>query len=427
MSTFNKEYKRLLSFSNIVSVQYPRPETFCADSLKRVKRFLKELGNPEEDYEIVHVTGTSGKGSTVQLMKHILTQSGFKAGAYVSPHISSYSDRFLLNDGTHKESVLTKALKTINDSHEEFCLTNEPLTFFELSTALAFLVNSMERVDYLVLEVGLGGTWDATNVIKTPKLAIITNIDKDHTDILGDTLAAIAGEKAGIIKKKGTVLVGESRTSLKPIFKEKAIECNATLFFVPPVSVSGENGKSAGQLHNVAIVKRAAEELGIDEIVVEKALQASPVLPARFERMPDKQEIYVDGAHSPAKMASTASQITQLGAKRVHILFGASQNKDLKDMTKALAKVSQRISTTRFTGTHRQAANPVKLAKFVPSKNLGKIYMNPQIALKEELANAKKAGAVLVITGSYFLAGELREHWYPSHAILEQATLFPSN
>lgn len=427
MTTFNQEYERLLSFSNLVTVQYPQPETFCADSLKRVKLFLKQLGNPEEDYEIIHVTGTSGKGSTVQLMKHVLTESGFKTGAYVSPHISSFSDRYLLGHGTHKEQVLTKAIKTINDAHELFCLKQEPLTFFELSTALAFLVNSMERVDYLVLEVGLGGTWDATNIIKTPKLAIITNIDKDHTDILGNSLSAIAREKAGIIKKKGTVLVGESRPSLKPIFKEQAIKHNATLFFVPPVSAAGKEGKSAGQLHNVAIVKRAAEELGLDDKRVEAALLKQPILPARFERMPTKQQVYVDGAHSPAKMHSTVSQIKQLGAERVHVLYGASNNKDLLEMTKVLASAVDQIATTRFTGTHRKAANPARLSLLVPSRKRGQTYINPHIALKEELKAAKEANAVLVITGSYFLAGELREHWYPAHAILEQATLFPLN
>lgn len=421
-SRFTQEYERMLSYSNLVTVVYTDSVQTLKDSLRRTTAFLTLLGSPEKQISIVHVTGTSGKGSTTQLMKQVLMEAGYSVGAYVSPHITSFADRFLFNEGLHTEERLASCMKIVNDAHEEFCKQESPLSFFELSTCLALFVNARAQVDCLVLEVGLGGRYDATNVIPAPKLAIITNIDKDHTEILGSTLAKIAYEKAGIIKRNGTVICGEVRPSLKQVFTDEANKHNAALFFVPPPTALGESGKSARQLHNEAIVRRSAQELKIKPEIVEKALANQPVFAARFETVQQNPRIIVDGAHSPAKISSTVDQIKQL-KEPVHILFGASYGKDIKEMLPQLFPVASRISVTRFLGQHRKATSPVELFALIPKHLRGEIYFDPHEALEAERKIAKKTP--LVITGSFFLAGELREHWYPEAAIREQATLFP--
>ncbi|RMD50856.1 hypothetical protein D6827_03285, partial [Candidatus Parcubacteria bacterium] len=228
-------YKKLISLGNIV----PRPAAFgnkskkeLEESLKNLKKFLKLLGNPEKKMNFVHVTGTSGKGSVVTMVRQILSENGYKTASYTSPHTTCYLERFNINEKLVDPKILTSSINEVIKIYEKFLKQqNQALSFFELSVAVALYTFAKEKVDWCVLEVGCGGRYDATNVIPTPKAAIITNIDKDHVELLGNSLTKIAHEKAGIIKKGGLVFSGEKRPACRRIIRKEAQKQNAKIYF----------------------------------------------------------------------------------------------------------------------------------------------------------------------------------------------------
>ncbi len=420
-------YDELLSFGNLAPLNHRTSKAELEKSMKRTRAFLNALGSPDRDLILVHVTGTSGKGSVCFAVHQILTKAGKTVFTYLSPHTTSFSERFLLNDGLVSEEVITRSTKEAIDVYKTFFKTHSPLSFFELVSCLGLLIAKNAGATHAVIEVGMGGRYDATNVIRTPEVAVITNIDKDHTDVLGNSLKLIAYEKAGIIKKDGVVICGEARPGLKAIFKKEAIEKSAALFFIPPSAPSPEISDSARhRAHNSALALRAALELGIDEATAREALKNAKRLPCRFETVSTIPLIVLDGAHSPAKMKTTAESIKTLGLP-VHVLFGAAQNKDVKEMLAPLLSVSQTISTTRFSLRERAAHHPETLLKLLPDSQRGESYLSPKDALldlrkKQKLA---KNSFAIVVTGSLFLAGELRDLWYPEAEIRKQATSYP--
>jgi dihydrofolate synthase/folylpolyglutamate synthase len=420
-------YDELLSYGNLARFGYRDSRAELEKSLKRTRAFLDALGSPDRDLTLIHVTGTSGKGSVCFAIHQILQASGKSVFTYLSPHTTSFSERFLLNDGLASEEVITEAMREMIDLYKTFFKSNSPLSFFELVSCLGLVIAKKAGATHAVIEVGLGGRYDATNVIRTPEVAVITNIDKDHTDVLGNSLKKIAFEKAGIIKKDGVVICGEARPGLKSIFKKEAIEKSAALFFIPPSTPSPEISESARhRAHNASLALRAVLELGIDETVARTALQSARRLPCRFETVSDSPLIILDGAHSPAKMKTTAETIKSLGMP-VHILFAAAQNKDVKDMLAPLTEVAETISTTRFSLRERPVHHPVELLKLVPEALRGDAFLSPfdGLAKLREKQKEAKGRFAIVVTGSLFLAGELRNLWYPEAEIRKQATSFP--
>jgi dihydrofolate synthase/folylpolyglutamate synthase len=307
--------------------------------------------------------------------------------------------------------------------YEDFLPKHGALSFFELSTCLAIYSFNKAGAEWCILEAGCGGRYDATNVIPKPVVAIITNINKDHTEILGNTLSQIAKAKAGITKKHGLVLCGEIRPSLKTIFQKEALKKDASLFFIPPPATS-QLAENFGyeQEHNAALAIHAAREIGISKTVIERATKNLRRLPCRFETMQADPVVILDGAHSEAKMESTIKLIKSLD-KPVRVLYGAVHNKDSASMLKALSGVATNISTTRFSTSFRKAAAPHELLRLVTSKKRGRAYLDACQALNEEI-KALKGKEILVVTGSLYLSGELRAKWIPEKQILKQASSF---
>lgn len=421
--TFKQTYDQFLSLTNLSDGWKRGSEKELKASLKRVKTFLHLLRDPQKKLSFVHVTGTSGKGSVCAMVQQILLANGEHAGAYLSPHTTSFLERFILGDGLMKSEDLEIAMKEVMRAYTVYLETSSPLTYFELCACLAMHAFARLNIKWCVLEVGCGGRYDATNVIPTPAVAIITNINKDHAEILGDSLALIAYEKAGIMKKKGTVLCGETRPSLKKIFTQEAIKQNSALFFLPPSDeVLIDSVLGPAQHHNASIALRAAKELGISESIAKSALQNYRPLPCRFETIQSAPQVILDGAHSVAKMTATAERAKQLG-KKIHIIFGCKANKDVAEMLKILIPIATSITTTRFTHTFGIAANPTNLQKMIPQKRRGGSFLFPQDALQNAFRRAK-TGDVILITGSLHLAGEIREKWIPESSILQNASSF---
>lgn len=195
------------------------------NKLDNIQRLVATLGHPEKNFKTLHVGGTNGKGSSSHMLASILQQAGYKVGLYTSPHLKDFRERIKINGVEISENEVVNFIK----KNKPFFEVHQ-LSFFEMSVGLAFDYFSKESVDIAIIEVGLGGRFDSTNII-TPEVALITNISKDHIDILGDTLPKIAHEKAGIIKKNTPVVISEYDTQTAPIFIEKAKEENAPIVF----------------------------------------------------------------------------------------------------------------------------------------------------------------------------------------------------
>lgn len=421
MSSFLEAYEKINSLRNLNNQPLVSSQRHLRASLKRTRAFFAALGHPEKKLKFIHVAGTSGKGSTAHLTHQMIYASGASVGTYVSPHTTSYLERFLWGDELADADKMAACMNDMLEIYERFLATSEPLSFFELSTCLAVYSFHKMGAQWCVLEAGLGGRWDATNVIPTPEVAIITNINKDHTNILGDSLKKIASAKAGIIKNGGTVLCGEMRPSLKKVFTSAAIKKNAALFFVPPPNeplVPVELG--LGMQHNAALASRTAKEIGIDDTVIDHVLKNPKRLPCRFETIQKNPTVILDGAHSPAKIKDTVERIKKF-KKRVHVIFGCTITKDAPEMVALLAPVIETFTTTRFPIMARKAANPAELLALAPRTRQSSYHLEWKDALGAVMAKAKKDDIVLV-TGSLYLAGDIRKHWISESSIIERSS-----
>ena len=277
--------------------------------LERIQSILKLIGNPQEKIKIIHVAGTNGKGSVSSILANILKCAGYKTGLYTSPHLVEYTERIKINNIDISKKDFAAYIEKISTIAEK---KNIHLTEFEILTAIAFKYFADNKVEIAVIETGLGGRFDATNVCKKPILSIITSISLDHTDRLGNTIEKIAFEKAGIIKPKSTILTEISNKGFK-IIKNTAEEKKAKLIVATNyVNMSYENGNNYVSIEdkkcefpllglyqkaNLSIVLQAVEFLRIKTKAVIEGLKTAK-WPARLEYIKDKN-LLIDGAHNP--------------------------------------------------------------------------------------------------------------------------------
>jgi dihydrofolate synthase / folylpolyglutamate synthase len=406
-------YDRLRSLGNLErSWSYISPDKPNI-TLVRVRQLLKRLGNPEAAMRYVHVTGTSGKGSVTHLMHEILRRSGEKVASLSSPHTTTYLERFRIDDKLAKPEALAHATEDVLAAHEDHLRAgHEPLSFLDLSACIAFLLFQRSGVDWCVLEVGMGGKYDATNVISAPAVAIITNIDLDHTRYLGTTKSLIAKEKAGIIKRGSLVVTGA--TDAGPL---KAISAAAKKAGAPMLIIPDETGDHLE--HNADICRAAGLLLGMSPLVIEVAIENTPPLPCRLEIIQEHPRVIIDGAHNAAKMRATVQHVKRLQKGKVHVIFGCKWLKDTKTMAREVATIATSVHTTRFTGLTGKPENPVELLKRFPKEMRHGAFLFPSDAFAAALKRAKKSDTIL-ITGSLYLAGELRTHWRTEKQILKE-------
>lgn len=221
-----------MNYEQTISYLYSRLPAFhrvgaaaMKAGLTNITALCEALGNPHTQFKSIHVAGTNGKGSTSHLLSAVLQSAGYTVGLHTSPHLKSFTERFKING----QPCPTQTIVDFVANHQDLIERIQP-SFFEISVALAFDYFAQQRVDIAIIEVGLGGRLDSTNII-TPILSVITNISFDHTDLLGDTLEKIAGEKAGIIKPQVPVVISETQPETEPVFRTKAQECHAPIVF----------------------------------------------------------------------------------------------------------------------------------------------------------------------------------------------------
>ncbi len=388
--------------------------------LKRMESFLSLIGNPHKGLNYVHVTGTSGKGSVATLIKSMLESAGYKTGIHASPFITTTVERIQINDqyiSPREFADLVDYLKPFIDQFYIKSPYGRP-SYHQIIIAMCFLYFKKHKVDWCVMEVLSGGRFDPTNVIDA-KISVITNIDLDHTHILGKTLKEIAYAKAGIIKKGAYFFTTEKRPALLKILEAECKEKKAVYHHI------SKKEKHYKKL-NMDLAASVAKHIGLTEKQIDKGIKEVK-LPSRFETVQDRPHIILDGAHNTAKIKSTKNNLEKLKFNKLHLVFALSAGKDNKNILKEIVPLADTIHFTTNGSTERKSAQPKdlwELAKTMKKpKAVMSVHLDPEDALKEAERKAHKDDLVL-ITGSFHLAGKLRQHWYPEEWILRNRKMF---
>jgi dihydrofolate synthase/folylpolyglutamate synthase len=405
---------------------------------KRMRLFLNILGNPEKKIpHIIHVAGTSGKGSVCNYLSTIFTEAGYRTGLFMSPHISDIRERWQINNHPIPKEEFVRIMEKIKPALETY-LRKQPYDApspFEIITIIGFIYFAEQKVDYVILEVGLGGRLDATNVIANKDMAVITDIGLDHTKILGKTITAIAREKAGIITTGAPIFTMSPNTSVHRILKERATLKKAPIYFSQltnevkkSIKITKEGTeftfnrvnytiKALGQhqVRNALLALTVAQHAGISIQKIKRGLQKTSQ-PLRFEILQGKPTYILDGAHNPQKIESTVETMKALTSefhnKKIHIILGFFADKNTTAMIKKLVSLApESIACTKNTVSEgRKVMNPSAIAKIIASINpriRTEIFLDPLDALTWSQKQAGKNN-IIIITGSIYLGGELR-------------------
>lgn len=385
--------------------------------LERVKNLLDIYGNPQDKIKCIHVAGTNGKGSTCAIISAILSEAGYKTGLYTSPHLVDYTERVKINGKDISKDDFADLIFDIIQTAEN---NDIQATEFEILTVLAFLCFYEKKVDFAVIETGLGGRLDATNVIKNPVVSVITNIDLDHVDRLGDTIEKIASEKAGIIKPNVPVITMKNNKGLE-ILKEKAFHENSELILSEEKISSTDyelNLKGLWQRKNLSLALKTIDILRqnkavIPETAVKRALQ-NVSWPARFQYF-EKMNLILDGAHNPdaAKLLRESLDFYYPDRKRIWI-YSSISTKNYEEVMKILFNPDDMVILTQSNSGAAVSADILYQAALMQgSMSCEKIYTTKNIKeainIYLQLINDQCIG---IMAGSLYSAGDfLREYF----------------
>ncbi len=392
--------------------------------LENISSILFALGNPHLSYRSVHVGGTNGKGSVTKVLSSLLVKEGYRTGRYTSPHLHSITERFSINEEDIKYEEFVKICEEIWQRIIDEKISTS-FTFFDFTTAVAFEYFRRESVEIAVVEVGLGGRLDSTNVIK-PLLSVITNVSYDHMDYLGSTISSIAQEKAGIIKENVPVITGAKGVALRiledfasrkrsPLYvlgkhfsfekiKERMMDYRGIKwnFHDLYVNLLGDH-----QLSNVSLALCALEILSengfpVKESTIREGLSNIEWM-GRLEIVKERPKIILDGAHNTSGMRALTKYISEnLKGRRIVCIFGVMKDKDFKGMAKLVLSWAEKLIITK--PSLDRALDVKELKKLLP-------FAYPADSVREALENAKKEVGeddVIVVTGSLFLVAEAR-------------------
>jgi len=386
--------------------------------LDRTRALLKEMGNPQDSFKAILIGGTNGKGSTASNLASIFTHAGIKAGFFSSPHLSYFSERYLIDGKRLKNREIKEALLKIKPK-----AIKTEATFFEIATALACQLFKDNKVEYAIMEVGIGGVNDATNVLE-PIQSAITAISVEHSAVLGKTLAEIAEKKAGIMRKgikTFSSAQGDALKTLKRVAKEK----QAKLVLLDDYNISeiskdwhsskftlsGNKFKleletpllGSYQLRNASLAALLAKNLKIPDQAIKNGIK-NTVWPARLERINYKNRIFVlDGAHNPGAINALIKSLKELGISKMPVIFGVMQTKDVMNMLEPLTEIGKEFVFTQADSFRSTPAKELKkLCKIKSSYR-----SHPKDAIELAVKKSKENERILVV-GSLYLMGEIR-------------------
>jgi len=397
------------------------------DGLDRMNALLSALGNPEADFRAIHIAGTNGKGSTAVMTASILEEAGFTVGLYTSPHLENECERVQIWDGTHH--MIDQA--HFDELKDRARAAEEKATVFEIYTAAAYLYFAEMQPDYVVLETGLGGRLDSTNTIEKPLVSVITQVGLDHTAELGNTIFKIAHEKAGIIKPGVPVVSQTPDLNVKNILRRTAAERGCEFIDVSAVfdeyrsavlSMKGEH-----QIKNAATAVEAIRAAGIE--VSDEAVEiglSNAHLPGRFEILnedcagSEEPFFIIDGAHNPDAIDALTQTLTSFAKehkiKRIFVIFGCMKDKNYTRVIQLLTANMKGCTYASAAVDYGRAEDPERLGEIFAACGRGCIVCE-SAAEAYEISKEGKYGCVLV-TGSIYLAGELRSLYLQDHKSL---------
>lgn len=331
----------LWMFEQLPMYQQQGAVAYKAD-LSNIEKLAAHLNHPEREIKTVHIAGTNGKGSTSSMLASILQEAGYKVGLYTSPHLKDFRERIKVN-GEEITATFVVDFIAANQSFFE----SESLSFFEMTVGMAFEYFKTRQVDIAVIEVGMGGRLDATNII-TPLVSVITNIGKDHVAFLGDTLAAIAGEKAGIIKAGVPVVIGEYVQETKPVFLAKAKEMGSPIYFAQDTYASNtytSDLKGIYQQKNIRTVRQTVELLRKELVITTEnereglnRVVANTKLQGRWQILQEHPKVIADTAHNEHGLSIVMEQLKTEKYNQLYFVFGVVNDKDLQGVLPFLPK-----------------------------------------------------------------------------------------
>ena len=423
-------------------------------NLDRMRALMVELGSPETKYPVIHVAGTKGKGSVSALCASGLQAAGYKVGLYTSPHLLDYTERIRINN----QPILHKELVDLVEQIKPAVAKVPKLTTFEITTAIGFLAFVQQKVDAAVIEVGLGGRLDATNVV-TPRVSVITSLSYDHMAVLGNTLALIAGEKAGIIKPNVPVVSAPQKDEALQVLERVATERNAPFTLVgkdityKPLehsldgqtliialseaqrsrsaivehpSTSFPNGRSAQgeslifklpllglhQIENTAIAYTALKTSGLEisDADIQKGF-SEVKWPARFEVARRTPPVVFDSAHNQDSFEKLTRTLEDyFPGKKVYLIFGASEDKNIPGMFAEIAPKLKLLLVTK--ANHPRALEPEKIQELARQAGVQNEAAVPvEAALARALEMSEKDGSIVLSAGSMFVTAEVMAAW----------------
>jgi len=399
--------------------------------LYRIKYICKKLGNPQNDYKIIHIGGTNGKGSVCRFLESVLVSSGYNIGTFTSPHLQRFSERFVVNKNEISESDIITLVEKIKPIVEEMLEKDKIPTFFEIVTAMAFQYFKDNNVDFAIIEVGLGGQYDATNIVN-PIVTIVTNVSYEHQNILGDKIEDISFEKAGLIKNGIPVITAATGKALD-VLRKVALENNSPIIvidnkywkkivggvdwqeFLVKGSLKDYNvktlmiGKHQGE--NIALSIAAIETLQLngiyitDDSIIEGIEKTKN--PGRMEIVGFEPLILLDGAHNVAGMTSLKITLEEdFIYEKLILIFGILSDKNIQEILDIIVPIADTIVTTKSQNS--RAFDPLKLKEMIGKKGViikDKIF--DAIELAKKIA---KKNDLICITGSLYTVGEARDY-----------------
>ena len=391
-------------FSQLPIYQRSGAAAYKAD-IGNIVEACRRINNPHQQFKSIHIAGTNGKGSTSHMLASILQEAGYKTGLYTSPHLKDFRERIRINGNKIPE---VQVVRFVRNNHHWF--KEIGMSFFEMSVAMAFNYFAEEKVDIAIIETGLGGRLDSTNIL-SPELCVITNIGLDHTALLGDTIEQIALEKAGIIKKDTAVIIGRKQIETTAIFQEKAKTENAPLSYSIPSNQTSDL-KGNYQKENISTCVSSIRKLqekgwSISEKDIENGLKKVVIntgILGRWQTIHNKPLTICDTGHNEDGIQNILTQIKQTPHEQLHIVWGAVNDKKIEKLLELLPK----NATYYFCEANIPRATPneilLKLAKQYKLK--GQSYSSVKAAYSSAQNNAN-FNDLIFIGGSTFVVAEV--------------------
>lgn len=398
-TTINWLFQQFPSYQNIGANAY-KP------SLDNIEKLCAVFGNPQNELTFIHVAGTNGKGSTCSLLASILKEQGYKTGLFTSPHIQDFRERIRVNGKMTSEEFVINTTQKIKNADLAF----EP-SFFEISFLLALLYFKEQSCDICIIETGLGGRLDATNVI-TPILSLITNISIEHTQFLGDSIESIAREKAGIIKPNIPIVTAEIKSNALNVFREKALKENASFHLIGEHEIPSNFpllGKYQHNNYKLAIsgLEIISSQFPVSEEAIKNGLTNLSENSGLFGRMQVIQTeplLIYDVSHNADGIEKTLMYLKETYSKQLHIIYGTSADKNLDEIFPLLKGANAIISFTTFNNSRSAKLEQLekKALEYCIDANY---FKNPKTALEYTQTIANKEDTILVF-GSFFLIAD---------------------